>query len=442
MVPLLPAVLLAASPSFEARDCAPAAASAGARCGVVYVPENHARPRGRKIGLKVIVLPATGSSDHLRAQYDLEGGPGFAATDFLEFYAGDGAAYRQSRDIVLADMRGTGGSNPLRCAGLEEYQKRIPLAPMYPPELVAECARQSSVASDPTQYSTAAAARDIDLVRRALGYRQLDLNAISYGTTLALRYLADFPQQVHAAALMGTVPAEATPPRFHASAADSSLAKLAAASSDFDTNLRAALDRSGSVPGLTADIVMEKLRTWLYAPMTRARVPARLQHAAQGDFSDFTASSPGRVFADGLYLSITCAESFARMDVDAAIAAARTTRFGAYRLERQRAACEQWPKAPVDTRLMRTVDSAVPVLFISGELDPVSPPSWTHELAPHFANGRVAVAPLGAHVFDGLTGLDSCLDATIIRLFDTGDARGLDVSCFAAMKPESAGATP
>src|SRR6185295_15940975 len=169
MVPLLPAVLLAASPSFEARECAPAAASAGARCGVVYVPEHHARPRGRKIGLEVIVLPATGSSDHLRAQYDLEGGPGFAATDFLEFYAGDGAAYRQSRDIVLADMRGTGGSNPLRCAGLEEYQKRIPLAPMYPPELVAECARQSSVASDPTQYSTAAAARDIDLVRRALG---------------------------------------------------------------------------------------------------------------------------------------------------------------------------------------------------------------------------------------------------------------------------------
>src|SRR6476619_1303114 len=124
MLSMLPAALLAASPSFEARECEAAAAAAGARCGVVYVPENHARPRGRKIGLKVLVLPATGHSDHSRAQYDLEGGPGFAATDFFEFYAGDGAVYRQSRDIVLADMRGTGGSNPLRCAGLEEYQKR------------------------------------------------------------------------------------------------------------------------------------------------------------------------------------------------------------------------------------------------------------------------------------------------------------------------------
>ena len=441
MLSTLPTSLPAATPTFEGRECAPEAAAAGARCGVVYVPENHARPRGRKIGLKVLVLPATGNTDRSRAQYDLEGGPGFAATDFLGFYAGDGAVYRQSRDIVLADMRGTGGSNPLRCAGIEEYEKRQPLAPMYPPELVAECARQSSVASDPTQYSTAAAARDIDLVRRALGYRQLDLNAISYGTTLALRYMADFPKQVHAAALMGTVPAEVTPPRFHASAAESALARLAAESAGVDANLRTAVARSGGA-GLAPEPVMEKLRTWLYAPMTRTRVPARLQRAAQGDFSDFTASSTGRVFADGLYLSITCAESFARMDVDAAIAAARASRFGAYRLERQRAACEHWPKAPPDARLMEQPDSALPVLFMTGELDPVALTSWSQVLMPHFVNGRVAIAPQGAHVFDGLTGLDTCLDATIIRLFDTGDARALDVSCFAEMKPESVGETP
>lgn len=126
---------LAAHPEFDVRACEPRAAAAGARCGVLYVPENHAKPRGRKIGLSVIVLPATGSANPQWAQYDLEGGPGFAATDLLEFYTGDGAAYRQSSDIVLADMRGTGASNPLRCFGIEEREKRLPLAPMYPPEL-------------------------------------------------------------------------------------------------------------------------------------------------------------------------------------------------------------------------------------------------------------------------------------------------------------------
>ncbi len=153
------------------------------------------------------MLPSTGPvHDAKRAQYDLEGGPGFAATDFFEFYAGEGAIYRQARDIVLVDMRGTGGSNPLRCAGIEELERRQPTAPLYPPALVAECAQQSSVASDPRQYTTAAASRDIELVRQALGYEQLDLNAISYGTTLALRYIDDFPARVHSAVLMGTVP--------------------------------------------------------------------------------------------------------------------------------------------------------------------------------------------------------------------------------------------
>ena len=176
-----------------------------ARCGVVYVPENQSS-RADEI-VNVIVLPQAVVTDHQRAQYDLEGGPGFAATDFLEFYAGEGAPYRVSRDVVLADMRGTGKSNPLRCFGIEEREKRQPGLPMYPPDLVAECARQSSIASDPGQYSTGAAAQDIELIRQALGYEKLDLNAISYGTTLALRYMAEFPKRVHAAVLMGTVPA-------------------------------------------------------------------------------------------------------------------------------------------------------------------------------------------------------------------------------------------
>ncbi|HYJ39889.1 MAG TPA: hypothetical protein VEW08_03805, partial [Steroidobacteraceae bacterium] len=179
LLALASSAALAAKPQFEARDCSTDASAAGARCGVVYVPENHDKPRGRKIPIHVVVLPATGPHDGKRAQFDLEGGPGFAATDFLEFYAGEGAPYRQKRDIVLADMRGTGQSNPLRCPGLE---KRQPALPLYPPELVAECAKQLS----------------------------------SYGTTLALRYMADFPKAVHAAVLMGTVPASRMPPRYHA----------------------------------------------------------------------------------------------------------------------------------------------------------------------------------------------------------------------------------
>jgi pimeloyl-ACP methyl ester carboxylesterase len=449
---LVLAMSVSAKPMLEKRECPATAAASGASCGVVYVPETYAHPRGRKIPINIVVLPATGLRDGSRAQYDLEGGPGFATTDFLEFYAGEGAPYREKRDIVLADMRGTGQSNPLRCAGIEERQKRQPTLPMYPSELVAECAQQSSVASDPRAYTTGAAAQDIELVRRALKYQQLDLNAISYGTTLALRYMAEYPRAVHSAVLMGTVPASRTPPRFHATAAQASFEKLSAdcaANSaclaefgDLRANLATALQRVAGVSTMTAPVFLEKLRNQLYAPATRASVPYLLSRAAQGDFRGLTTAGNGRVFADGLYLSITCAESFAQMDVDAAIAAASSTTFGAYRLERQRDACKQWPTGAPDPRLMREPDLSIPVLFIAGEQDPVTPADWADEAAKHFVNGLVVHVSHGAHVLDGLSGLDTCLDAVMLRYFDSGSVRELDTSCFAHMMPPAFGASP
>jgi pimeloyl-ACP methyl ester carboxylesterase len=442
-----------AAPEFTPHECPALAAKLGARCGVVDVLENHAKSYGRMISLNVIVLPATGTpQDPKRAQYDLDGGPGFAATDFLEFYAGDGAAYRVTRDIVLADMRGTGAWNPLRCAGIEEFEKRAPWAPMYPPELVAECAAQLSAMNDVRMYSTAAAARDIDLVRRALRYETLDLNAISYGTTLALRYIADFPKAVHAAALMGTVPASRTPPRFHALAAERAFLLVsqdcAADPScretfgDMTEHLKAALARPPRDPPVTPDVFLERVRTFLYAPQSARRLPDLLKRAASGDISALTRGARTRTFADGLYLSITCAESFARMDVDAAIASSAETAFGAYRLLRQRDACARWPLARNDKRLMKQPASTVPVLFLGGGRDPVSPPEWAGDAAVAFSDHKRVVVENGAHVFDGLSGLDTCLDATVIRFFAVGSTRSLDVSCFDAMKPEPFGAAP
>jgi pimeloyl-ACP methyl ester carboxylesterase len=339
-------------------------------------------------------------------------------------------------------MRGTGASNPLRCAGIEELEKRDPWAPMYPPELVADCAQQLIVANDPAAYSTAAAARDIDQVRMALGYAQLDLNAVSYGTTLAMRYIADHPRAVHAAALMGTVPAARAPPRFHALAAERALLMLAVEcakdpichqSGDLESNLKAAISQLPKDQPLAGDVLMERIRSALYAPIGARQLPVLLQRAAHGDF-DGLLRRGGRIFADGLYLSITCAESMARIDVAAAIAESDDTGFGAYRLTRQRDACARWPAAPSDPRLLKTPRNEVPTLFLGGGQDPVSPPEWIADVAGNFRRHKQVVVANGGHVFDGLSALDTCLDATIIRLFDTGDVNALDTNCFAAME--------
>jgi len=243
---------------------------------------------------------------------------------------------------------------------------------------------------------------------------------------------------------MGTVPASRTPPRYHAQAAERALLELAsecdadaacrAKAGDMHANLLAAVKQLAQDKPAIGDVFMEKVRTQLYSPESARRLPALLARAARGDFDGFLRRG-GRDFADGLYLSITCAESMARMDVPAAIVTAADTGFGAYRLERQRDACARWPQAPRDAHLFEQRASEVPVLFIAGGRDPVTPADWAGETAQSFKQGKTWIVPPGAHVFDGLSGLDTCLDPVIVRFFDTGDEGAPDYSCSTSMTP-------
>ncbi|QJR10016.1 Tripeptidyl aminopeptidase [Usitatibacter rugosus] len=430
------------APAFTSKACPAPFVKARARCGTVTVPENYAAPNGRRIGLNVIVFEARKPSKPKAAQFDLEGGPGFAMTDSAVFYAGEGAPYRETRDVVLVDMRGTGASKPLRCEGIAAYERAKPLGMMYPTALVRECAEQLSKSADVRQYSTANASRDIESVRQALGYAQVDLNAVSYGTTLALRYITDYPSRVRTAVLAGSVPASKTPPRYHALVAERGIDLLfKACAADADCAKR--------YPTLPADleqalakldpelrpIFLEKVRTQLYHPATSRGVPAFIHQTAEGDLTLLNAPTPQvRRFSDGVYLSITCAESFARSEVDEWIADAKMSHFGSYRIVRQREACGEWPEAPADPKLLSTGRSQLPVLFISGALDPVTPPEWTVELMASFPNGKHLIIPEGAHSVEGLSGVESCLDRITLEFVAAKSLEGIDTACVAGMR--------
>lgn len=419
---------------FEPRDCVPEIAAHGAECGVVTVPENYDVPTGRKIGLNVAILRSTSPRANNDPVFELEGGPGLAATANIPFYATDGAIFREDRAMVFMDMRGTGSSNPLTCAALDVYARSHPSGPLYPTEPTAACAR------DLGQYTTANAVRDLDAVRAALGADRIALNALSYGTTLALAYMAEHPDRVSAAVLTSTVPSDRTPPRFHAVAARAALTDIfEACAADEACNARfpdpaSDLERARrrfSSPE-EAEIFTERLRTMMYAPSSARRVPLFLHQAARGDAPTQSYSVPG--IADGLYLSITCAESFPHFDLEAARAEARKTVFGDYRLRRQSAACGIWPSQP-DAPPTPSRPIRVPVLFLSGSLDPVSPPEWTRAILGYFPNGRHVVIDGGSHIVDGLSNLDTCYGPLIVRFLSMRDARGLDSSCLADVRP-------
>jgi pimeloyl-ACP methyl ester carboxylesterase len=84
-----------------------------ARCGTYEVYENRDTRTGRKISLKIVVVPATGSERLSDPYVFLNGGPGESSTEAAASLAREFAKLRERRDILLVDQRGTGGSHPL-----------------------------------------------------------------------------------------------------------------------------------------------------------------------------------------------------------------------------------------------------------------------------------------------------------------------------------------
>lgn len=407
------------------------------RCGDLLVPEDPTRPEGRHIKLHVVVVPALNPDPLRAALFDLAGGPGLAATSGAEFFVNVAPGHRQNRDVVLVDQRGTGESSPLRCPQLELASA---LEPMYPIEAVRRCRTTLSRHADLSQYHTGNTVADLEAVRAALGYEQVDLIGTSYGTRLALAYIDAHPERVRSAVLFGVVPADAKMPLWHARQAQRTLEQLFV-DCEQDAQCRESYPdlreqwtrvlRNSAFDGPAR----EAFRTLLITPQSQRRLPLLIASMADGDFETFRgrfARSDGRI-ADGLYLSVICSE-----DTHAITAAERRAEtdgsfLGTYRIDQQSAACREWNVPPLALTYGRA-ERNVPVLAIVGDRDYVTPPEWARRALATSARSRVVVIPKLGHMPDGLE-QPECLDAMMMSFFARPHAAEVDTSCITAMKP-------
>jgi pimeloyl-ACP methyl ester carboxylesterase len=443
ILPQVIALLAAATlpgPAFEPRECAHPPPPR-AVCGVVKVPENREAPARRTLELNVVVLKSA-MEPRLPPLFDIDGGPGLPSTKNAGFYATNDVS--KSRDVVMVDQRGTGRSNPLLCPGLQTG----PTEPMLPPPRVRACREALSKRADLRFYGTRHAVSDLEAVRQALGYSQIDLFGLSYGTTVALRYMRRYPANVRSAILMGTSPPDFKPPQYHAPSAARALEMVlrgcerdAACSQAFPRlrqdlwTARKRLRARGSQ--ISDELLMERLRALMYSPESRARLPLLVHRAAAGDIAELLAKkveTGAPMIADGMFLAVTCGESFALMDDAAAAAKARSTPFGDYRIRRQKAACADWPKVKLDAdHLELPTETSASVLLVSGEIDPVTPPAWADRVAAALPRARHIVVPGGGHILDGLKGVETCLDPIMIAFLDHADFGRLATSCVERM---------
>jgi pimeloyl-ACP methyl ester carboxylesterase len=279
-------------------------------CGKLTVFENRETRSGRTIDLNVVVLPALDSTSKEEPLFDLEGGPGVAATGSAAFYANEGKEYRRQRDVVLIDQRGTGKSNPLTAKPVKKTPQDY-LIEMFPVEYVKNLRRTLEQHADLTQYTTSIAMDDLDDVRSWLGYERIDLYGSSYGTRAVLVYLRQHPDHVHTATIIGVAPTYLKMPLYHSQAAARAMELLlqecerdSACHQAFPQirldwqNVLSQLEREParvqyspadkSTPvtvEIQRDIFAEKIRNWMYGRDKTQRIPFIIHQGARGDFA-------------------------------------------------------------------------------------------------------------------------------------------------------------
>lgn len=429
-----------------------------AQCGTLEVPENREVPQGRKITLTVAVLPANTLSPRPDPLFILAGGPGQAAT-YLGPFAALLVDVRKDRDIVLVDQRGTGRSSPLDCEALKPDDSFEAAFDVDIVARAAECAAELATRGvDAAQYTTAAWVEDLDAVRAALGYTKINVWGGSYGTRAALEYLRRYPDRARTLVLDGVAPPsmivsfDVWPSRDRAidriietcqgnPSCRAAHPELAATLASIRKRLGPAgrtitvtNPRTGAVETMrvTFDHVVAALQPLTYAPELAALMPEMIARTAKGDYGPLFAGalllsgSLAEQMNAALHYSVTCAEDAPRLSLGGVRGGLEGVRSQAL-ARRVLAVCDVWPrgKAPIDATT--PVNSDVPVLILSGALDPVTPPANGDEVAKTLPHSRHVVARGFGHIVSS----HACAPRLIAAFLDDPTFASLPAGCIA-----------
>jgi pimeloyl-ACP methyl ester carboxylesterase len=440
--------------TFELKPCQ-AGRGAQAQCGLLSVIENRTTKQGRRIGINIVVLRSTTPGAKV-ALFLLAGGPGQGSTSMASTATGWMAPLRDTMDVVLMDQRGTGGSNPLACETEIAAKPARAFGHIRDPEVIRECVTALQTRADLTQYTTDAAVEDMEEIRVRLGYDKIAMYGGSYGTRIAQAYLRRHPDRTRAVVIDGVLPFDVGGPLSYARSLEGSIDRMLANCHD-DAACRQAhpnlpaefvailtrLDKApvrATVTGMTGAAVpvtmtrgdfLYAVRGMLYAASASDELPPMISEAAAtGDLSPFAqrywsrAMSMGRSISYGMHLSVLCPEDVNALTNAQVAAETKGTRIGSYIVDEYRAACAIWPKATVAADFRTPVAARVPVLLVSGQYDPVTPPEFGDRIAKSLPLARHIIVPGSGH-----GSASGCPRAAALHVLEKGTLEGMPKVC-------------
>jgi len=433
--------------------------TASAQCGFLEVPENPDDPDGRTISLHLALAKATSTNIEPDPLFFFAGGPGQAASEIWVMLRPVLSKIRKTRDIVLIDQRGTGQSNKLQCFEKDDADLNAEIDFEQMARDTAQCA--SELDADPRFYTTTIAMQDYDRVRQAMGYDRINIMGVSYGTRAAQVYLRLFPDHVRTVTLDSVVPMQLALGQDHAAMLDRAFSAVFADCRRDQTcntlfprhedELQALLGVLRDEPRwititnptsgqdqdirLTAETLAVAIRFLSYASETQAVLPLLINEAlTTGDLSRLASqailvmSGINEMLARGMELSVLCSEDYPFMDMEADNSA---TIIGNIFLDAIGSQCAAWPRGDIPEGFHDPVVSSLPVLLMSGERDPVTPPQYAARVAQTFSNSLNLVARGQSHsVLRNI-----CLRDVATRFIERGSIEDLDVSCVEKIQP-------
>lgn len=458
-------------------------------CGLLEVPENREKSRGRKLNLHYVKIHARKPDkwDHdEKGDWEkrddpiiyLTGGPGAAVTNYVKRFVGHGV--RDVRDLYILEQRGIGASGDF-CLLFNNIDPAASNTSDYAAyqqsslDKIETCFAQAKASRvDLSAYNTIENARDVKALRRALGFEKWNVWGISYGSILGQAYLKEDPDGILAAVIDAIVPLDPNI-TFHgigrhfqrsldilkeACDADAACAK------DFPTfidDLKSAIVSSWETPievenaidpeyfpsgkaWFFADIVGGATFTQLYEQDNYPALPAFITAFAQAvedrdqeAFNILTAGGGGSGFfgiSQGMYNAIQCNDGWINqlkqaIESDYAANPELAILNGDPGLIDDLAQiCKRYGMTPRDPAQYAPVQTDIRTLVVEGAMDPITPPPFAEAIMPGFENGTYVEFAFAGH---GPTRSVECAGEFLTKFYDDPNGE-LDLSCPESME--------
>jgi pimeloyl-ACP methyl ester carboxylesterase len=452
-----------ANPTIDLQPCS--LGSTRALCGTLRVYEDRAARSGRMIDLRVAVIKAQSPNPAPDPIFYLAGGPGGAATEDAAREQQFPYSLGNNHDLVFVDQRGTGGSNRVV----------IPPSPDLSglPQAEAEQQAKAWVADflagidmDPRFYTTSVAMDDLDEVREALGYDQINLVGYSYGATAAQYYLMQHEEHVRSVFLgsgsLLDIPVferwaangqQALDRIFDLCQADSA---CQAAYPNLREEFSALMARLATDPvtitfsnkslgnaTLTPDYLAPVIRLMTKNAKNDPALPRLIHRAyAENDWEGFRQfieeNGNYEWWSDQLMEHvIRCGEKWAAFDpaeVARLSEGSYLKGFDMWLAQAQAVSCQYTPLGFMPEGTSPQPGSQVPVLIVNGDLDPIDPPENMEGAQTLFPNSTILAWPYQGHSWSDYTAV-KCMWSIQDEFIQTGSAQGLHTECLQQIQP-------